>query len=146
MDGPWVPSAHEASIFTVLIYLNDATTSPACHGGQTNFLAAAAAHAPDGASPHAAPRDDDRVVRRSVTPKVGRALVFKHDLLHEALHPNHRPLPLHSMYSRYDDTTRHDTTNDTGGSAGGGGEVRAAHGAHLQARRLSAHAATRVVG
>ncbi|ELR22533.1 actin subfamily protein [Acanthamoeba castellanii str. Neff] len=64
MDGPWVPSAHEASIFTVLIYLNDATTSPACHGGQTNFLAAAAAHAPDGASPHAAPRDDDRVGAR----------------------------------------------------------------------------------
>jgi hypothetical protein len=103
-----VPRAHEASIFTVLIYLNDATTSPACHGGETNFLAAAAAHAPDGASPHAAvPRNDDRVVRRSVTPKVGRALVFKHDLLHEALYPNTAFYHYILCFSSHDTTARH---------------------------------------
>jgi hypothetical protein len=38
IDGPWVPSAKRASMFTVVIYLNDARSQPPCVGGHTNFL------------------------------------------------------------------------------------------------------------
>lgn len=37
MDGPWVPTAQRASIYTVVIYLNDAEGG-GFSGGETNFL------------------------------------------------------------------------------------------------------------
>jgi len=51
MDGPWVPTAQRASIFTVVIYLNDAQSDQGGFtGGETNFLQPLANEepAPDG--------------------------------------------------------------------------------------------------
>jgi len=114
MDGPWVPTAQRASIFTVVIYLNDAQSNQGGFtGGETNFLQPLAHEepAPDGHPSPLLSRQEYPIIfnvsvssfkmRRllppqnrslrghdvlcSVTPKTGNALLFKHELLHEVL-------------------------------------------------------------
>ncbi|ELR23082.1 uncharacterized protein ACA1_361190 [Acanthamoeba castellanii str. Neff] len=89
IDGPWVPSAKRASMFTVVIYLNDARSQPSCVGGHTNFLRPAI-NTPQAqritesaAESHIARSQQEHNVVYSVEPKTGSAVVFRHELLHE---------------------------------------------------------------
>jgi hypothetical protein len=113
IDGPWVPSAKRASMYTVVIYLNDARSQPPCVGGHTNFLrpainspqaqritdssAAAESHiarcaqswlsfVPNCTHPQVNTEtrsQQEHNVVYSVEPKTGSAVVFRHELLHE---------------------------------------------------------------
>lgn len=90
IDGPWVPSAKRASMFTVVIYLNDARSQPPCVGGHTNFLRPAiitpqAQRITESAAAesHIARSQQEHNVVYSVEPKTGSAVVFRHELLHE---------------------------------------------------------------
>lgn len=62
MDGPWIPRDDESSILTLVVYLNTVAA-----GGATTFYAEA----------------QDAPVA-TVTPTVGKALLFFHDTLHGA--------------------------------------------------------------
>uniref|UniRef100_A0A6B2L1V9 F-box domain-containing protein n=1 Tax=Arcella intermedia TaxID=1963864 RepID=A0A6B2L1V9_9EUKA len=71
IDGPWIPKWDEASIYTVVFYLNDNFS-----GGETQFL-----------------EGNDLVIRSgnhncnvlaTVKPKQGSCLIFNHDLLHQS--------------------------------------------------------------
>ena len=64
LDGPFCPDGETATIYTMVIYLND-VSSHSLVGGETNFL------------------DDQKGVVCSVKPLQGAALVFRHELLHE---------------------------------------------------------------
>lgn len=123
IDGPWVPSAKRASMFTVVIYLNDARSQPPCVGGHTNFLrpaiitpqaqritesAAAESHiarcahhgclfwaicAHSQVNSETRSQQEHNVVY-SVEPKTGSAVVFRHELLHEVLQHHACAVPL----------------------------------------------------
>lgn len=64
IDGPWIPSWDLASVYTVVIYLNDNF-----QGGQTELL-----ECPDFFSDS----------HQDVNPVTGTALIFRHDFLHSA--------------------------------------------------------------
>jgi len=89
IDGPWVPKQDVSSIFTVVIYLNGPESDHLYfHGGETNFLRQLPGmqdNAGDTREPfsHIEKSKQAHEVICSVTPKTGRALIFRHDLLHE---------------------------------------------------------------
>jgi len=62
LDGSFVRSQRDRSIFTFMIYLNDD-----CEGGETLF----------------APDAESRSVMHSIKPKIGMALIFRHLLNHK---------------------------------------------------------------
>ena len=79
-DGPWIPEHDWASVYTVLVYLNDDF-----EGGHTTFLAE-----PEDAfridlppSGHPGGVNTDGRVQARVQPRTGSMLVFNHDVLHE---------------------------------------------------------------
>lgn len=108
-----MPRADACSVFTVVIYLNDEHSDCALLGGETQFLrerddndgnvcasscrcvvqcsftslsfciSAATAHPAAGAIARSIDRSRYDVLC-SVTPRAGSALVFRHELLHEA--------------------------------------------------------------
>eukprot|EP01091_Cochliopodium_minus_P009855 TRINITY_DN2520_c0_g1_i1.p1 TRINITY_DN2520_c0_g1~~TRINITY_DN2520_c0_g1_i1.p1 ORF type:complete len:550 (-),score=139.63 TRINITY_DN2520_c0_g1_i1:318-1967(-) len=63
IDGPWIPTNDESSIFTVIIYLNEEFK-----GGETNFC-----------------DKDTKKSHDQVKPKTGSVLFFNHDVYHEGL-------------------------------------------------------------
>jgi len=76
LDGPWAPDEDRCSIYTILIYLNDSSTPVSFTGGQTNFVY-------DDDGDHNTVKE--RPILCSITPKMGCALIFKHETLHEAV-------------------------------------------------------------
>lgn len=74
-DGPYVPEEDWASVYTVVIYLNDDF-----EGGQTVFMAEQA----DAFRIDLAPSSMlDKRVRARMQPRTGSVLLFNHDVLHE---------------------------------------------------------------
>ena len=79
-DGPWIPEEDWASVYTVVVYLNDDF-----EGGLTNFYEEQA----DGFridlphSNHLGHTEMRGGVRATVHPRTGSVLVFNHDVLHE---------------------------------------------------------------
>lgn len=76
LDGPWCPDPSQCSIYTILIYLNDEQTEAPYGfvGGDTNFLQDDGQHLDQNKSYEVLCR---------VRPKMGGALIFKHETLHE---------------------------------------------------------------
>lgn len=67
-DGPWIPSEDMASIYTLLVYLNDDF-----EGGETEFVQ------------HPVGQRESRQPTGYVVPKTGTALIFNHDAWHSGL-------------------------------------------------------------
>lgn len=111
IDGPWVlrktkkqkkqgvsflshllyqvPEADICSIYTVVIYLNDADSPISFQGGSTNFLSPPPSIPPVSPSStisasHMERSKSVRHIERCVVPKTGSALVFKHEMWHES--------------------------------------------------------------
>ena len=76
-DGPWVPEHDWASVYTVVVYLNDDF-----QGGRTTFLE----EQPDAYRinlPSSSVAAMSKRVRARMRPMRGSALLFNHDVLHE---------------------------------------------------------------
>ena len=81
IDGPWIPDENCASILTLVLYLNDSESENfPLKGGATNFLRPSSfSHA----SSLIGQSQTLHEVITTISPKTGRALLFRHDLLHE---------------------------------------------------------------
>ena len=84
IDGPWIPDESCASILTLVLYLNDSESENfPLKGGATNFLLPSNSSTDASSSSLIGKSQTHHEVIASISPKVGRALLFRHDLLHE---------------------------------------------------------------
>jgi hypothetical protein len=72
LDGPWIPRHDEASVYTIVGYLNDEFT-----GGTTDFM-----HS-DTLPSSTSDASGFKNVAASIAPVPGRVLIFTHDCLHQ---------------------------------------------------------------